>query len=238
MRILVLQHLASEHPGAFRSLMAADGVEWDAVELDEGGTIPPLEPYDALWVMGGAMDVWDVDEHPWLIAEKRAIRRWVRELDRPFLGICLGHQLLADALGGTCGPQRPPEVGVYEVELTPEGASDRFTAGLPRAGKGLQWHSVRVAEPPEGAIVLASSPACRVQIMRVGDRAFGLQYHVEAEAGVVREWACVPDYRAALEKIHGGGAMEKLEEAMRASRAEFARSARTIWRNFMTIARG
>lgn len=125
MRLLVLQHIACEHPGVFRRFLAADGIAWDAVELDEGEPIPELESYDMLWVMGGPMDVWDVDEHPWLVAEKEAIRRWVRELRRPFLGLCLGHQLLADALGGTCGPQRPPEVGILEIELTPEGRSDR-----------------------------------------------------------------------------------------------------------------
>jgi GMP synthase-like glutamine amidotransferase len=103
MRLLVFQHIDCEHPGILRRFLAEDTIEWDAVELDAGEPIPPLERYDALWVMGGPMDVWDVDEHPWLIPEKRAIRRWVRELQRPFLGLCLGHQLLADALGGTCG---------------------------------------------------------------------------------------------------------------------------------------
>src|SRR6186713_2130471 len=98
MRLLVLQHLASGHPGIFRSFFARDGIAWDTIRLDRGEPIPMLEAYDALWVMGGEMNVWDVDEHPWLIEEKRAIRRWVRELQRPFLGICLGHQLLADAL--------------------------------------------------------------------------------------------------------------------------------------------
>ncbi len=107
MRFLVFQHIASEHPGIFRKFMARDGIAWDAVELDEGQAIPPLEGYDALWVMGGPMDVWDIEDCRWLVDEKKAIRRWVRELDRPFLGLCLGHQLLADALGGTCGAAAP-----------------------------------------------------------------------------------------------------------------------------------
>ena len=73
MRLLVFQHIDCEHPGRLRNFLRAGGVEWTAVELDGGEPIPRLEDYDALWVMGGPMDVWDVDEHPWLVPEKQAI---------------------------------------------------------------------------------------------------------------------------------------------------------------------
>ncbi|HEX6015937.1 MAG TPA: type 1 glutamine amidotransferase, partial [Geminicoccaceae bacterium] len=188
MRLLVFQHVACEHPGAFRPLLAGDGIAWDTVELDESQLIPPLEGYDVLWVMGGPMDVWDVDEHPWPVPEKAAIRYWVRELRRPFLGVCLGHQLLADALGGTCGPQRPAEIGILDVELTPAGRDDPLFAGLPATQPYLQWHSVRVAQPPEGAAVLARSALCGCQALRVGRHAYGIQYHVELEAETIPTW--------------------------------------------------
>jgi len=114
----VFQHIECEHPGQLRAFLKADNVDWTAVELDEGEAIPSLDGFDALWVMGGPMDVWDTDEYPWLIEEKQAIREWVVDRQRPFLGFCLGHQLLADALGGSCGWQDPPEIGVLPIELT------------------------------------------------------------------------------------------------------------------------
>ena len=238
MRLLVFQHIDCEHPGRLRDFLREDGIEWTAVELDEGERIPPLEEYDALWVMGGPMDVWDVEEHPWLVQEKRAIRRWVRELQRPFLGLCLGHQLLADALGGTCGPQRPPEIGVFSVDLTPEGRADPIFTRMGRRQVVLQWHSVRVAQPPDDAVVLASSPHCRVQAMRVGPRAWSMQYHLEVEEDTVRNWGAVDAYRDALESVLGADAIESLAADAERHMAGFAVDAERLYRNFMAIAAG
>ena len=234
MKLLVFQHIACEHPGIFRLFLRDDGITWHAVELDRGEKIPPLEDYDALWVMGGPMDVWDIEECPWMIEEKRAIRRWVRELNRPFLGVCLGHQLLADSLGGTCGPQQPPEIGIHDVEMTAASLHDPLFAGLPKRFKTLQWHSVRVAQPPDGAIVMATSPACSCQAMRVGNRAWGVQYHVEIEDMTIPEWGAVPEYAQALDGTHGGGALNRMEEEARPHMATFSKNAKQIYRNFMT----
>ena len=233
MKLLVFQHIACEHPGIFRRFLQEDGISWDAVELDAGEAIPPLEDYGMLWVMGGPMDVWDVEDHPWLIPEKRAIRRWVADLKRPFLGVCLGHQLLADALNGTCGPQRLPEIGILDVGLTEAGKADPVFGSLPHRVKALQWHSVRVAQAPEGAVVLATSDVCPIQAMRVGSNAYSMQYHVELETDTIANWGRVPAYEKALEASRGVGALAALAAEAEPLMDGFIANARTLYVNFM-----
>ncbi len=233
MRLLVFQHIDCEHPGSLRRFLQADGIEWDAVELDVGEEIPDLQNYDALWVMGGPMDVWDVEEYPWLIPEKAAIRRWVSELKKPYLGLCLGHQLLADALGGTCGPQKPPEIGILDVALTEAGQADALMAGLPVNQKCLQWHSVCVAQAPENATILASSDICRIQAMRVGDNAWSMQYHVEVEEDTVDNWGAVPAYRDVLLDTLGKNGLSTMKAGGDENIGSFLDCSEKIYRNFM-----
>ena len=234
MKLLVFQHIACEHPGQLRVFLERDGVDWRALQLDMGETIPELADYDALWVMGGPMDVWEEEEHPWLTAEKAAIRRWVLELHRPFLGLCLGHQLLADALGGACASQGLPEIGVMEVELTDAGRHDRIFADMPSTQKALQWHSTGVTRTPPDAVVLARSDACPVQAMRVGDNAWSMQYHVEVEPDTVNNWGEVPAYKQALESTLGEGALANLEAEVSATIGDFAANAEKLYRNFVS----
>jgi GMP synthase-like glutamine amidotransferase len=202
-RALVLQHHPDEHPGSLGPLLEEAGLTLVTVELNAGDTIPPLEPFDLMLVMGGPQHVWEEDEHPWLSTEKAVIRRWVGELERPFLGVCLGHQLLADAMGGRVTLMETPEIGVLNVARTQAGEVDPLFGRLPAHLPGLQWHEAEVVEPPPDAIVLAENDFSPVQALRVGPRALGVQFHVEVGAATIPKWAAVPDYERTLSAHFG-----------------------------------
>jgi GMP synthase-like glutamine amidotransferase len=185
--VVVLQHEVDEDPGAIGRLFEEASLHLTAVQLGAGEPIPDLSEYDLLLVMGGTMDVWQEDQYPWLLAEKAAIREWVIQ-QRPFLGVCLGHQLLADALGGTVGPMEAQEVGVNRIVLTDEGRADPVLKGIGPTTYGLQWHGAEVKVPPPGAAVLATNDYCTVQAMRVGPLAYGLQFHIEVLDTTAESW--------------------------------------------------
>jgi GMP synthase-like glutamine amidotransferase len=232
MRFLVLQHARVEHPAGFRALIEDAGHSWHPVHLDEGEPVPGAEAlarYDALWVMGGPMDVWEEEAHPWLVPEKALVHEAVT-CGMPFFGLCFGHQILAEAMGGRCAPGIP-EVGVMNVALTEAGRAGPHLAGLPDPLTTLQWHGAEVAEAPPGARVLAASPACAVQAMAMGRTAFSAQFHLEVEPDTVDNWTAIPAYADALARAHPDGA-DDLRAEVAARLPAFAKAAAGVWRNW------
>lgn len=228
MKILVFQHLAVEHPGIFRDFWRQAGHDMHVVALDEGDAIPDLAGFDLLAVMGGPMDVWDTDRHPWLVAEMAAIRAWVRDLGRPYFGICLGHQLLAQALGGTTGLMAAPEVGVTISHLTAQGCADPLFRGLDPALSVFQWHGAEVQTLPADGVILASNAACPVQAMRIGPHAWGIQFHVEMTPNTVAEWSAVPEYAASIDRALGAARARGLQAELAGLLPGFNAMARQI----------
>ena len=235
MRILVFQHVPVEHPGVFCEFWRESGDEWRTVELDAGQPIPDLTDFDLLVVMGGPMDVWQEERYRWVRPEKAAIRYWVKDLGRPFLGICLGHQLLAAALGGAVRLMQQHEIGLADVTLTEAGRHDRLFSGFPSSVETFQWHGAEISELPDGADVLAANSSCPIQAFRYGRHAYGLQYHVEITASTVGEWSAIAEYRVGLERIFGIGAAARLSAMVAPRLSSFASSARRLNDNLSSI---
>ena len=224
--------MPSSTPGVFLDFFREDGFRWKTVELDEGEAIPELEPFDLMVVMGGPQDVWQEEEYPWFVPEKAAIRKFVLDMQRPYLGFCLGHQLLADATGGSVGLAKTPEVGVLTVSSTEAGRRDPVLRALPDPMTVLQWHGAEVTGLPSNAEVLAASDVCGIQAARVGKHAYGFQCHVEITDETVRQWAVIPEYACSLESTLGQGAVAQLQAEVLQRLPQFNRDARTLYENF------
>ena len=123
--IIILQHIPIETPGYILDLMINDNFNLTTIELDEGEKIPEdLSQFDAMICMGGPMDTWMEKDYPWLVAEKKKIKNYVINLQKPFLGFCLGCQLLGEVVGGKVVKSNPPEIGILDISLTDNKNSD------------------------------------------------------------------------------------------------------------------
>jgi GMP synthase-like glutamine amidotransferase len=191
-RALAIVHQSDAGPGVFAEAIAEAGWELDSW-LPPQRPEPPADPlgYDAVLVLGGAMNVDQEDNHGWMAAEK-ALIRVLLERERPLLGLCLGGQLVAEAAGAEPRRAARPEIGWYPVELTAAGSADPLLGLLAPDFEAFQWHSYEFPLPA-GAVALARSPVC-LQAARVGPAAWAIQFHPEVSAADARDW--IEDYRS------------------------------------------
>lgn len=187
MRILSIRHPGGGHSGVLASRAEAAGHrldEWTPA-TDESPPEPALS-YDAIVVLGGGMNVDEIDRRPYLRTELSILAEALLEGRTPVLGICLGAQLLAAAAGAEVHRARTPEIGWREVELCSAASADRVLGALPRRFTAYQWHSYAF-EIPFGAVELALNEVC-AQAYRIGETAWGVQFHPEVTEEILADW--------------------------------------------------
>ncbi|HEV7942048.1 MAG TPA: type 1 glutamine amidotransferase [Solirubrobacteraceae bacterium] len=208
MRLLVIQHIACEPPGAYEDEMLRRGIAFDRVQIDEGQALPDWRGYQGIVAMGGPMSANDEQELPWLAGEKRAIAEAVRA-GMSYWGVCLGAQLLAASLGARVYRGAAPELGIYDdLALTQDALRDPLFADLPSQLSTFQWHG-ETFELPDGATRLAGSRAYANQAF-VWRRAYALQFHIEVSSDLARRWLELPAYTAELTAADGNDAVDAL----------------------------
>ena len=235
MEILVLQHINIEDPGYIKDLMIKDGVNITTIELDEGEKIPNnLNFFDGMLCMGGPMDTWMEKDFPWLIEEKKKIKEFVVELNKPYLGFCLGCQLLGEVIGGKVVKTNNPEIGMLDVNFLDEKKKDILFADFPQKITSLQWHSYEVQELEKNKDVtlIASSKETKYQIFRYKNNAYGIQFHIEIKDTTVNDWGCVPEYKSALENQLGQGALEKFDKEAKENMTNMNNYSKILYTNF------
>jgi GMP synthase (glutamine-hydrolysing) len=215
---MIIQHVGSEGPGLIATVLDAAGIEVNLYRTDLGEPLPParsVRTLGGLVALGGPMSVHDDREHPWLLAERDLLQAAVTE-GLTVLGVCLGAQQLALALGGDviAGPE--PEVGPAPVMLTPEGLEDPVLGPAGNSFMCMHWHNDTFTIP-DGAVRLSGNARFANQGFRMGDRAYGLQFHVEVDVALAKCWAPLlpegmgipEDVRASIEEV-GTGVIERL----------------------------
>ncbi|MBT8197226.1 MAG: type 1 glutamine amidotransferase [Acidimicrobiia bacterium] len=210
--LLILQHNDTVPPGYLGDAIARAGVETTVVDLWAGDPVPSHEGWAGIVSLGGLMGAYDDEEYPWLTTEKAMLRAAVTA-GVPVLGICLGCQVLADALGGRAYKAADTEIAFAPVDLTAAGAADPVVGRM--TGSVLTWHQ-DTWDPPPGAEVLATSDRYP-QAFRLGS-ALGLQPHPEAGEEIATGWASEPKGAAMLDRV--GVIADELLAAIRASNPE------------------
>ncbi|HET8567022.1 MAG TPA: gamma-glutamyl-gamma-aminobutyrate hydrolase family protein [Solirubrobacterales bacterium] len=233
MRILAIVHQRDAGPGVFAEAIAEAGAEleeWTPAERPP----PPADPfgYDAVFVLGGAMNVDEGERHSW-IAEEEELLRELLARDVPLLGLCLGAQLLAAAAGAQPRRAARPEIGWQQVEVTVEGAEDPLLGPLAPGFEAFQWHSYEFPLPP-GAVPLARSPAC-LQACRLGERAWALQFHPEVSRADALHW--IDDYEADPDAVRIGIDPAALRPETEAKIGAFNHLGRELCRRWLEVSR-
>jgi GMP synthase (glutamine-hydrolysing) len=201
-KILVFQHVAYEVLGTLDPLLRGSGIRIKYVNFGRfPDSQPNLDGYRGLIILGGPMNVDQVDKYKHLVTEINLIQQ---AIDRglPVLGICLGAQLIAKALGSEVRKNREVEIGWYDVSPTADGKKDPLIGHFKEVESIFQWHG-DTFDIPHGSVHLARSPLCSNQAFRYNGNVYGFQFHLEVDQKMIERWLRVPDHKVEIEKTNG-----------------------------------
>lgn len=230
--ILIIKHIDIEGPGTLGSFLIGKGFQLKTIDLGQGELLPEdTKDFQAVVCLGGPMNVYEEEKYPFLKEENIFIKKVLAE-DIPFLGICLGAQLLAKASGAKVVKSPVKEIGFFNVELTKDGQRDILFKGIERKFGAYHWHEDMFEIPTEGSL-LATARGCPHQAFKIGKNTYGLQFHVEVTDKSIREWAneylsCHPDFLKVKEEMLA--TYKRIKES-------FNETAQVIYNNFLELIR-
>lgn len=231
-KLLVFQHVPYEPLGTLDTQFKNAGFRIRYVNFARSERLRlDVGRYNGLVVLGGPMSVNDVSRYSHLAEEIDAIRTAIAA-DIPVLGICLGAQLIAAALGAPVVPNAVKEIGWSDVKRTPAGSADPLFRHFKTTEKIFQWHGDTFALP-DGAALLAETAACKHQAFRYGAGVYGLQFHLEVDEALIRRWLNTPEMRRELAESHVAGHTEKILEQTRQHIARSTRLSRAVFGAFI-----
>jgi len=186
MSVLIIKHVDMEGPGLIEDYLKQEKIPYQILNLNTGVRFPKLDGFTHIVILGGPMNVYEEDRYPFLKNEDLFIKEAIQR-GKSVLGICLGAQLIAKALGAKVFKAPLKEIGWYDVSLTEDGSKDSLFSHLPKTLSVFQWHEDTFEIPNAGKLIATSSLVPH-QAFRYGERVYGLQFHLEVTEEMIKEW--------------------------------------------------
>ena len=235
-RILVLNHVQEVNLGSYETFFHSDKQHFKVYNFSSLKNPPLSDNFDALWVMGGPMNVWEENRYPWLVQEKLFIKNWVLNLKKPFFGICLGHQLLGEALGASVVESQSPEIGFKKIYVNRELPPNNLLRDFGQDIHVLQGHSAEISNfSKKEVLVLASSDNCSIQALSYLNHAFSVQFHPEVDDETIQDWISIPKIKQDFCGALGPEGIAEILDYQKKNRRSLIKGAQIIYENWLNL---